>query len=329
VFIPKEGVVMIAPLPVNEFARLAELERYGVLDTPSETIFNQFAGLTSGLFNVPIAMVGFVDQKRHWFKASVGSDLSYNMRENSFCQYTILENQVLCIPDTQNDERVKDILPVTLLGVRFYAGAPLTTPEGLNIGTVCIFDYEPRTFEESDLQMLELLAKRVMEALNARLEDGVRTDADDVILASVINSLGLESAPLFGRGLIEPEEVLEDADVIARISQALPQQTPPTKLEEAIFERLKSLAPKPAMARVTDYDSQILIAHAFGNAQDGFVWQAWAILENNPQAVPLEAFVASASLMQLPANTRMVGLSQETRGAEHLAPNRWLALGRI
>ena len=328
-FIPKEGVVMIAPLPINESARLAELERYGVLDTPSEVIFNQFAGLTSGLLNVPIAMVGFIDQDRHWFKASVGSDFPYNMRENSFCQYTILEKNVLCIPDTLKDDRVSDILPVTLLGVRFYAGAPLTTPDGFNIGTVCVFDYEPRNLEESDLQMLELLAKQVMEALNTRLEDGVRTDADDVILASAMNSLGLESAPLFGKGLIEPEEVLEDAAVIARISQALPQQTPPAKLENALFAHLKTLPAKPAMARVTDYDSQVLIAHAFGNAQDGFVWQAWAILENDPTAIPLEAFVASASLMQLPANTRMVGLSQETRGAEHLAPNRWLALGRI
>ena len=320
---------MIAPLPVNEVARLAALERYGVLDTPSETIFDQFAGLTSGLFNVPIAMVGFIDQDRHWFKASVGSDFPYNMREQSFCQYTILEKNVLCIPDTLKDDRVSDILPVTLLGVRFYAGAPLTTPDGLNIGTVCVFDYEPRTLQESDLQMLELLAKRVMEALNARLEQGVNTDQTDVILASVMDSLGLESVPLFGRNSSEPEEALEDASIIARISQAIPQKTPPLNLEQNILERLKTLPQKPAIARVSQYDSQVLIAHTLGNAHKGFVWQAWAIPENETQAVPLEAFIASASLMQLPERTRMIGLSQETRGAEHLAPNRWLALGRI
>jgi hypothetical protein len=320
---------MIAPLPVNEAARLAALERYGVLDTPPEVIFDQFAGLTAGLLNVPIAMVGLIDQERHWFKAAVGSDMTYNMRENSFCQFTILENQVLCIPDTQLDDRVSDILPVTLLGVRFYAGAPLTTPDGLNIGTVCVFDYQPRSLEQSDLETLALLAKRVMEALNDRLEHGVRSDSRDSILASVLGSLALESSPLFGQAGSEPEEVLEDADVVARVSQAVAQKNPPATLMRSIFESIKTLPAKPVLARVVQYGSQVLIAHAFGDATDGFVWQAWSFLERDPKAVPLEAFLASASVVRLPENTRMVGLSQETRGAEHLAPSRLLALGRI
>lgn len=320
---------MIAPLPANETARLAAVERYAVLDTPPEVVFDQFAGLTAGLLNVPIAMVGLIDQERHWFKASVGSDFPYNMRENSFCQYTILQNDVLCIPDTQLDDRVSDLLPVTLLGVRFYAGAPLTTPDGLNIGTVCVFDHQPRSLEQADLDILTLLAKRVMEALNDRLERGVRTDSRDSILASVLESLGLDSTPLFGQAGSEPEIILEDADVIARVSQAVAQKNPPATLENRIFESIKTLPTKPALARVVHYDSEILLAHAFGKASDGFVWQTWAFLEGNPQAVPLEAFIASASCIGLPENTRLVGLSQETRGAEHLAPSRLLALGRI
>jgi GAF domain len=320
---------MIAPMPTNEVARLAALERYAVLDTPPEVIFDQFAGLTAGLLNVPIAMVGLIDQERHWFKAAVGADFPYNMRENSFCQYTILSDDVLCIPDTQLDDRVNDILPVTLFGVRFYAGMPLTTPDGFNIGTVCVFDHQPRTLEQSDLDTLALLAQRVMEALNDRLEHGVRTDSRDVILASVLGSLGLDSLPLFGQAVSEPEEVLEDADLIARVSQTVPQKTPPASLEQAIFERIKTLPAKPALARVVRYDSEILLAHAFGNAIEGFVWQAWAFLECDPQAVPLEAFIASASFIGLPENTRMIGLSQETRGKEHLVPSQLLALGRI
>jgi hypothetical protein len=320
---------MIAPMPANEAARLAELERYAVLDTPSEMVFDQFAGLTAGLLNVPIAMVGLIDQERHWFKAAVGADFPYNMRENSFCQYTILGDGVLCIPDTQLDDRVNDILPVTLLGVRFYAGMPLTTKDGFNIGTVCVFDHQPRTLEQSDLDTLALLAKRVMEALNDRLEHGVRTDSRDVILASVLESLGLDSLPLFGQALSEPETDLEDASIIARVSQAVPQKSPPANLERAIIERIKTLPAKPALARVVHYDSGMLLAHAFGNVPEGFVWQAWAFLECDPKAVPLEAFIASASFIGLPENTRMVGLSQETRGAEHLVPSRLLALGRI
>jgi GAF domain len=320
---------MMVPMPVNEAARLAALGRYNVLDTPPEVVFDQFAGLTAGLLNVPIAMVGLIDSERHWFKAAVGADFPYNMRENSFCQYTILEDKVLCIPDTQLDDRVNDILPVTLFGVRFYAGMPLTTPDGFNIGTVCIFDYQPRTLEESDLETLALLAKSVMEALNDRLEHGVRQDSRDVILASILESMGLDSLPLFGQAISEPEIMLEDADVIARVSQALPQKPPPATLEQAIIERIKTLPAKPALARVVRYGSEILLAHAFGNAPEGFVWQAWALLECDPKAVPLEAFIASASFIGLPKNTRMVGLSQETRGAEHLVPSRLLALGRI
>jgi GAF domain len=320
---------MIAPLPQNEAARLAALERYAVLDTPPEVVFDQFAGLTAGLLNMPIAMVGLIDAERHWFKSAVGSDMSYNMRENSFCQYTILEDKVLCIPDTQLDDRVNDILPVTLLGVRFYAGVPLTTPDGLNIGTLCVFDYQPRHLEESDLETLALLAKHVMEALNDRLEHGVRTESRDVILASVLDTLGLDSLPLFGQAFNEPEQVLEDAAVIAQVSQAIPQKSPSAALEQAVFERIKTLPVKPALARVAQYGSQVLIAHAFGNAIEGFVWQAWAFLERDPKAVALEAFVASASFVRLPENTRLLGLSQETRGAEHLAPSRLLVLGRI
>ncbi len=320
---------MIAPLPVNEVSRLAALNRYKVLDTPSEAVFDQLAGLTAGLLNVPIAMVGLIDQERHWFKASVGADFPYNMRENTFCQYTILQNDVLCIPDTQLDDRVNDILPVTLLGVRFYAGAPLTTPDGFNIGTVCVFDHQPRSLEQADLDTLALLAKRVMEALNDRLEHGVRGDSRDVILASLLDSMGLESLPLFGQAFSEPEPVLEDADVIAQVSQAVPQKLPSANLEQAIIERINTLPAKPALARVVHYDSEILLAHAFGSASEGFVWQAWAFLDCDPKALPLEAFVASTNFIRLPENTRMVGLSQETRGAEHFAPSRLLALGRI
>jgi hypothetical protein len=320
---------MIAPLPANETARLSELERYGVLDSPPEAIFDQFAGLASGLFKTPIAMVGLVDQDRHWFKASVGVDFPFNMRENSFCQYTILEDEVLCIPDTHLDDRVSDILPVTLAGVRFYAGAPLTTPNGLNIGTVCIFDHEPRNLEQTDLDMLGLLAKQVMEALNDRLEVGVRSEPREVILEAVLDSLGLESTPLYGNPQSEPEEALEDASLIARISNSAPQKTPPAGLETRILERLKTLPAKPAVARVTHYNGQVLLCHALGVAQAGFVWQAWALPECDPKAVALEAFIGSANVVRLPENTRLVGLSQETRGAEHLSPGAWLALGRL
>lgn len=157
------------PHPPNEGARLDALEHYGVLDTPGEPVFDRLAELSALLFEAPIAIVGFIDAKRHWFKGTHGVSARENSRENAFCSYTVLTDQVLCVSDTSLDERFKNIPPVTKFNIRYYAGAPLVTVEGFRIGTVCIFDFKPRDLlSPEDQSKLKYLAQLAMGELEHR-----------------------------------------------------------------------------------------------------------------------------------------------------------------
>ncbi len=162
---------MIAPsIPEFEVQRLANLERYSVLDTPSEVAFERVVNLVARLFEVPIAMVSFVDRDRQWFKACIGIDLRENTRALSFCGHTILTNDVMVVPDALKDQRFKDNPVVLQLGVRFYAGASLRTSEGHNIGTLCMYDFKPRPdLTKSQRETINDLAAMVMDDLEARL----------------------------------------------------------------------------------------------------------------------------------------------------------------
>jgi signal transduction histidine kinase len=162
---------MIEPsIPDNEVQRLANLERYAVLDTPSEAAFERMVNLVARLFEVPIAMVTFVERDRQWFKACIGTDLRENTRALSFCGHTILTNEVMVVPDALKDQRFCDNPVVQQLGVRFYAGASLRTSDGHNIGTLCMYDFKPREdFSQAQRETITDLAAMVMESLETRL----------------------------------------------------------------------------------------------------------------------------------------------------------------
>jgi two-component system, sensor histidine kinase len=162
---------MVEPtIPVNEAQRLAALERYAILDTPAEASFDRVVRIVARIFAVPIAMVTFIDKDRQWFKACFGTDLRENTRALSFCSHTILSDGVMVVPDALLDDRFRDNPVVQGLGLRFYAGAPLRTIDGLNIGTLCIYDVQPRADLSSDQRetMLDLAAS-VVDDLEARL----------------------------------------------------------------------------------------------------------------------------------------------------------------
>lgn len=162
---------MITPsITDNEVKRLANLERYAVLDTPNEVAFERMVNLVARLFEVPIAMVTFIDRDRQWFKACIGTDLRENTRALSFCGHTILTNEVMVVPDAVTDQRFCDNPVVQDLGVRFYAGASLRTSDGHNIGTLCMYDFKPRAdLSTAERETLQDLAAMVMDDLEARL----------------------------------------------------------------------------------------------------------------------------------------------------------------
>jgi phosphoserine phosphatase RsbU/P len=151
--------MIAAPLPVDEAERLAELQALEILDTPSESRFDRIVELAARVFHTPIAYIAMVDSNRQWFKSRCGLEASENSRGISFCSHTILQDGPLIVTDALLDPRFHDSpLVVGEPYVRFYAGHPLAGPGGRKVGTLCLADRVPRTFDDSDLEVLGRLA---------------------------------------------------------------------------------------------------------------------------------------------------------------------------
>ena len=160
---------MNAPLPPDEAERLQALRRYAILDTPPDAAFDRLTNLAVRLFNVPIALVSLIDAERQWFKACYGLDTRQTGRDLAFCAHAILMDQVMVVPDAHLDARFVDNSLVTGPPyIRFYAGAPLRTADGFNLGTLCLLDTEPRTLSDPEIATLADLAAVVVDELELR-----------------------------------------------------------------------------------------------------------------------------------------------------------------
>ena len=160
---------MNAPKPENENERLQALRGRGVLDTPSEAAYDELAQLAAGICGTPIAVVSLIDETRQWFKAKVGLDMSETARDLAFCAHTILQRDLLVVPDATADSRFSDNPLVTSEPhIRFYAGAPLITDDGYALGTLCVLDYVPRDLSLHQREALRVLSSQVMSQLELR-----------------------------------------------------------------------------------------------------------------------------------------------------------------
>lgn len=154
-------------IPRDEQTRLETLRSLDILDTPQEERFDRLTRMAKRMFGVPIALVSLVDETRQWFKSCVGLDASETSREVSFCGHTILDNSVFVIPNTLEDQRFADNpLVVNEPNIRFYAGCPLSL-NGHKLGTLCIIDQKPRSFEKEDIEALRDLGAMVERELAA------------------------------------------------------------------------------------------------------------------------------------------------------------------
>ncbi|WP_270934196.1 sensor histidine kinase [Falsiroseomonas oryzae] len=231
---PSTGPPAASSVGRREDERLAALHRYSILDTPDEEPFNGLAMLARDLFKAPIALVSFVDERRQWFKARVGLEAQQTPREWAFCTHAIQgdADEVFLVRDAASDPRFVDNPLVTGAPfIRFYAAVPLRTPDGFQLGTVCVISDKPRpegiSEEEgrwlatlarlaSDELELRLQARRAQEAAEAEarlrraqeaagvvaFEANGRAADTDRLLHTLRRLLGLEdSAPLNLRGL--------------------------------------------------------------------------------------------------------------------------------
>ncbi len=157
------------PIPRDETQRLAALHRYDILDTAPEKTFDSITVLASHVCQTPIALLVLIDQDRQWFKAKVGVRLKETLRAFAFCAHTIMQRALFIIPDATQDKRFA-LNPFVVSGphYRFYAGAPLVTPDNRALGTLCVIDKMRRTLTIDQKMDLLALSRLVMTELELR-----------------------------------------------------------------------------------------------------------------------------------------------------------------
>jgi GAF domain-containing protein len=160
---------MNAPVPRNEKKRLKVLWQYEVLDTVPEELFDDLTELAARICEAPISLISLVDEDRQWFKSRVGITVSETSRDVSFCAHAIAQKELFIVPDATLDARfAKNPLVTSEPKVRFYAGAPLITPDGYALGTLCVIDKVPRELRPDQKQALVILARHVVSQLELR-----------------------------------------------------------------------------------------------------------------------------------------------------------------
>ncbi|MBH0113457.1 sensor domain-containing diguanylate cyclase [Novosphingobium sp. YJ-S2-02] len=153
----------------DEPARLAALHRLAVLDSDPEPAFENVIALVQSVLRVPMAAVSLLDEHRQWFKARGGIRAHETPRDISFCTHAIRQDEAFIIPDARLDPRFAENPLVTgEPGIRSYLGIPLRSPDGYNLGALCVIDTEPRTFSEAEISLLGNFAQIVINEMELR-----------------------------------------------------------------------------------------------------------------------------------------------------------------
>lgn len=181
--------------PTDEAARLTAVRRYDILDTPPDGAFERVTRLAAAVLGVPIAIISIVDEDRIWFKSKVGLEVGQVDRVPGLCASAILQDEPWIIEDARRDPRsLANPLVAGDFGLQFYAGAPLRTHDGFNLGTMCVIDREPRAFLARDQQVLEDLAAIVVDELELRLSARLAMQLnDDVVQSLAVARLALDT----------------------------------------------------------------------------------------------------------------------------------------
>ena len=187
--------------PATEPERLAAVRRYDILDTPPDGAFDRITALAARRFGVPISIISIVDEDRIWFKSRHGVPVEEIGRDPGLCASAILSNDPHILTDASIDPRsLANPLVAGDFGLRFYAGVPLTTSDGHNLGTLCIIDKQPRPIDDAQIADLKDLASVVMDQMELQLAARRAVSAAELMAKEidhrVMNSLQFVSSLL-------------------------------------------------------------------------------------------------------------------------------------
>ncbi len=161
--------MIIPPIPDNETERLNALNDYAVMDSEEESDYDSIVKLASSICETPISLITLINEDRQWFKSKIGISKSETSREFAFCAYTILNNHLMEVNDAKADERfIGNPLVDGDDNIRFYAGMPLATPSGHNLGSLCVIDHIPRQLTEFQKEALRILSQQVIHLFELR-----------------------------------------------------------------------------------------------------------------------------------------------------------------
>lgn len=154
-----------------EQRRILALKRYEILDTPMDGCYDEITSLASKIFDVPIAIISLVDTDRIWFKSAYGLDVEEITRDPGLCSSAIISNEVYVVENAKVDPRtMSNPLVAGVMGLQFYAAAPLTSSDGYNLGTICIIDQNPRILNGKEASILLHLSRIVMDHFEIKLQ---------------------------------------------------------------------------------------------------------------------------------------------------------------
>jgi signal transduction histidine kinase len=209
-------------IPDNDGKRVAKLEDFNILDTASDVTFDTIAEIARDVIGTPSAFVSFVDKDRVFFKANLSSLPSNSVkREHSLCSYTILENNITVIEDTLAVGGLESPYVGVVGGIRFYAGAPIVTEDGYNVGTVCVVDDKPRLAPNlKQFDILSKLAKLALEKLESHRSTRRIISAYDDQIHRLAHDMKNPASSLIAYGQLMNRQP-ENADRMKNFSQKI------------------------------------------------------------------------------------------------------------
>ncbi len=207
--------------PSDEPERIKAVRRYDILDTPPDGAFDRITAIAARRFNVPISIISIVDHDRIWFKSHHGLDVEQIGRDPGLCASAILSNDPHVLPDAKLDVRsLANPLVAGEFGLRFYAGVPLRTSDGYNLGTLCVIDRKPHAPDNQQMEDLKDLAAVVMDQMELRLSARRAAGHAAIMVREidhrVMNSLQFVASMLRIQGRADtPPEVLSQLETAA------------------------------------------------------------------------------------------------------------------